>query len=66
MGVLVLGTRDGAIAAAIGSCLGDILGGFPVWAPWTLVIKGGMALVLAVVLEKTSFKKFFHYKKLSQ
>ena len=44
--VLILGTRSGAIAAAAGSALGDVFGGFAIWAPWTFVIKGVMALLM--------------------
>lgn len=36
----ILGRRYGLIAGGLGSALADILGGFPAWAPWTLVIKG--------------------------
>lgn len=50
LGVFILGLRNGAIAAAVGSALGDILGGFAVWAPWTVVIKGGMATVAAIFI----------------
>ncbi len=45
VGVMLLGRRDGCIAAALGSSIGDILGGFAMWAPWTFFIKGGMALI---------------------
>lgn len=37
---IVLGRRYGLVAGGLGSALADILGGFPAWAPWTLVIKG--------------------------
>lgn len=50
MAVLVLGWKNGAIAAAIGGALGDILGGFPVWAPWTFCIKGLMAIVMGLLI----------------
>ena len=48
--VLVLGMKYGAIAAAFGSALGDILGGFPVWAPWSFGIKGLMAIIMAACM----------------
>ena len=38
LSVLVLGKRNGVIAAGVGSALGDILGGYAFWAPWTLII----------------------------
>ena len=37
---LALGGLTGATSGALGSFLADILGGYPAWAPWTLVIKG--------------------------
>ena len=48
--VLVLGRRDGTIAAATGSALADLLGGYAHWAPWTFVIKGLMAFIAATIL----------------
>jgi len=50
MAVLILGWKNGAIAAAVGGALGDILGGFPAWAPWTFGIKGLMAIVLGLLV----------------
>lgn len=50
LGVLLLGWRYGAIAAAFGSTLGDLLSGFAMWAPWTFAIKGGMALLAGVII----------------
>ena len=46
----------GAVAAAVGGALGDILGGFPVWAPWTFCIKGIMAIVMGLFLSATLHK----------
>jgi len=46
LSVLCLGIKHGAIAAAVGSSMGDVLGGFAVWAPWTFLIKGFMALIM--------------------
>ncbi len=37
---LVFGWRIGGIAGGVGSALADALGGYFLWAPWTLVIKG--------------------------
>ena len=50
LSVLILGWKNGALAAAIGGALGDIMGGVPVWAPWTFVIKGVMAIILGMFL----------------
>jgi uncharacterized membrane protein len=53
----------GFIAGGIGSALADVLGGYPQWAPWTLVIKGieslimfGLASLLGIVRNKITWK----------
>lgn len=56
LAVLVLGWKYGAIAAAFGGMLGDVMGGFAAWAPWTFCIKGIMAIVLGLIIE-LAFKK---------
>ena len=53
LGVLILGKKQGAIAAALGSALGDILGGFAFWAPWSFVIKFAMAYIAGTQIDKT-------------
>ena len=50
-GSLLLGSVS-AVAAAVGSALADLLQGYAVYAPWTLIIKGGMALICGVLLRK--------------
>lgn len=50
---MILGYKYGAISAGLGSMMGDIIGGFAMWAPWTFVIKGIMALISGLLLEKT-------------
>ena len=52
LGVLVLGRRNGCIAAGIGSALADVLAGYAIYAPWTLLIKGLMAFVMATFIAK--------------
>lgn len=51
LAVLVLGWKYGAIAAAFGGMLGDIVGGVAAWAPWTFVIKGVMAIIVGILIE---------------
>ena len=53
LGVMILGHKLGAVSAGLGSMMGDIIGGFAMWAPWTFVIKGIMALIFGLLLEKT-------------
>lgn len=50
LAVLVLGWKYGALAAALGGMLGDLMGGFAMWAPWTFVIKGVMAILLGICI----------------
>jgi uncharacterized membrane protein len=50
LSVLILGWRYGAVVAGVGSMLADILGGFAVWAPWTLIIKSVMAVLMGVFI----------------
>ena len=52
LGVLILGKKNGSLAAAIGSAMGDILGGYAFWAPWTLIIKFIMAFILGIFVER--------------
>ena len=53
-GVLLLGKKQGAVAAALGSSLADVLGGFAFWAPWSFFIKFAMAFAAGYLVEKTS------------
>ena len=55
LSVLVLGLQYGAAAAALGGMLGDIIGGFAMWAPWTFAIKGIMAIIMGLII--TEFTK---------
>lgn len=50
LAVIILGWRYGAIAAALGSAFADLVLPYAYWAPWTFVIKGGMALILGFIL----------------
>lgn len=51
LAVLLLGKRNGALAAGLGSALGDLLGGFAFWMPWTFVIKFLMAWLMGAVID---------------
>ena len=52
LAVLILGKKNGSLAAGVGSALGDILGGYAMWAPWTLIIKFIMAWILGIFVER--------------
>ena len=45
IGAILLGKRKGAVSAAIGMFLADVLSGYLLWSPFTLVIKAIMALI---------------------
>ncbi|MCI8647656.1 MAG: ECF transporter S component [Firmicutes bacterium] len=59
LSVLVLGWRYGAVAAAIGGALGDLMGGAALWAPWTFAIKAIMAIIMGLFIAGTMKKKPF-------
>lgn len=51
LGVLLLGRKYGAVAAGLGASLGDVLGGYAFFAPWTFLIKFAMAFVCGLIIE---------------
>ncbi len=50
--VLLIGRKNGAWAGAIGAALADVLGGYSYYAVPTFIIKGVMALIMGIVIEK--------------
>ncbi|HOB30107.1 MAG TPA: ECF transporter S component [Bacillota bacterium] len=53
---LALGPLYGIVAGALGSALADVLGGYVIWAPWTLVIKGVAGYLVAKLGHKKDRK----------
>jgi uncharacterized membrane protein len=53
---ILLGAKGGFIAGGIGSALADILLGYTIWAPFTLIIKGLEGYLAGYLLE-TGFGK---------
>ena len=51
---IALGPLWGSVAAGVGSALADLLGGYIVYVPATLVIKGLVALLAALMNRRTS------------
>ncbi len=56
LSVLILGWKYGAIAAGVGSALADFIVGYAIWAPWTLFVKGIMAVVMGLFIAKSMQK----------
>lgn len=56
---LLFGGWPAAIAGGIGSALADVIGGYPVWAPITFVIKGSEGFVVGYISKRSGFKKDF-------
>lgn len=52
LSVLILGWKYGAVAAGAGSALADLFLGYVHWVPWTLCIKGMMAVLMGILIEK--------------
>lgn len=50
LSVMFAGGRRGAISAGLGAMLSDIILGYAMWAPISLISKAVMALVIGVVL----------------
>ncbi|MBO4992194.1 MAG: ECF transporter S component, partial [Firmicutes bacterium] len=51
LAVMLVGWKYGAFAGGVGAGLADILLGSAAWAPWTLVIKAGMAVIVGLGLQ---------------
>ncbi|WP_051188553.1 ECF transporter S component [Proteocatella sphenisci] len=49
--VLLLGWKRGGFAAGVGSMMADLFAGYANWAPWTLVIKLVMAIIMGLCIE---------------
>lgn len=51
---LLYGKTSAALIGGIGSALADIIGGYPIWAPISLLIKGLEGYVVGLAAEKSS------------
>ena len=56
---ILFGKRTGMIAGGIGMGLFDLLSGWTLWAPFTLVIVGCMGFVVGLVTEKKKSFPFY-------
>ena len=59
LSAFLLGPWWGALAAGVGSGLADLFAGYALYAPGTLVIKAGTALIAGLFLSGRLFKKPF-------
>lgn len=57
LGAFLLGPGWGALAAGLGSALADIIAGYLVYAPGTLVIKALMAIIAGLLLNSLGLKR---------
>jgi len=48
IGVIILGTKRGALSGAIGAALSDLLGGYMIWVIPTLIFKTVWALIIGL------------------
>ncbi|MBS6161565.1 MAG: ECF transporter S component [Blautia sp.] len=58
---VILGPVWGSLAAGIGSCMSDLLGGYLMYVPITFVIKGLVAFSSALAYEKLGKTQKFQY-----
>jgi uncharacterized membrane protein len=56
---LLYGGAAGALIGGVGSALADIIGGYPVWAPITFVIKGLEGFIVGTVAKKNIYLAVF-------
>lgn len=56
LGVMVLGRKQGAMAAGLGGALSDLLSGAAVWVLPTFFIKYTMGWIMGLLMEKKVFK----------
>lgn len=55
----LIGKKEGMLAAAIGSALADLIGGFPIWIMPTIFIKLGMAYIFYELKGDSMVKNVF-------
>lgn len=61
IGAILFGRKTGMIAGGIGMGLFDLLSGWTLWAPFTLVIVGLMGYVAGWMTEKEGHQNYFWY-----
>lgn len=56
LGAVLLGKKKGAVSAAIGMTLFDVLSGYLMWAPFTFVIKAVMAYIVGTIVYRNNYE----------
>ena len=55
LSAILFGRKKSAIASAVGMCLFDLVSGYTMWAPFTLVIKGVMGYIAGTIAYRKSY-----------
>ena len=55
LSAILFGSKKSAIASAVGMCLFDLVSGYTMWAPFTLVIKGVMGYIAGTIAYRKSY-----------
>ncbi|WP_291635966.1 ECF transporter S component [Clostridium sp.] len=55
LSAILFGRKKSAISSAVGMCLFDLLSGYTMWAPFTLVIKGVMGYIAGTIAYRKGY-----------
>ncbi|MGH4050710.1 MAG: ECF transporter S component [Clostridium sp.] len=55
LSAILFGRKKSAISSAVGMCLFDIISGYTLWAPFTLIIKGVMGYIAGSIAFRKNY-----------
>lgn len=55
LSAILFGRKKSAISSAVGMCLFDLISGYTLWAPFTLVIKGVMGYIAGSIAYRKNY-----------
>lgn len=55
LSAILFGRKKSAISSAVGMCLFDIISGYTLWAPFTLIIKGVMGYIAGSIAYRKDY-----------
>ena len=55
LSAILFGRRKAAISSAVGMCLFDLISGYTMWAPFTLIIKGVMGYIAGTIAYRKNY-----------